>query len=405
MSGVMKLYRDVTRYDRSALSFPIGLRAAAFVTAPLLLGIVVGQKELVYATLGALFVANTEGPKTISAPMHVLLLASFTEAVAFGLGTLAGTTGLVAIPLMGLGVFLPLLMAVYPEYSLAAMFTAIFFAVGVGLPGGSVAVTGDRFVLSLAGGLWGASGIALHRFVSSRWGHPTKAEPPRETPQSKTSVSLIQSEAFKHAAAVGITASLGLSVALALGLPRDFWVVVTIVLALRPGVGPTVDFTTMIVVGTVVGAILAAFVTLEVTEEYVLWAILLLVAIGLFATRGMNFTLTQVFVTPFIIILLNILYPGQWQLAEVRIGDVAIGGAIALVAAYLVQLRHEEREAMDVRSAELEPGVLEPHGVSNAVWFCHKIDGAEPKSTVQRTSGLPPEAVTPVQPNRREGQN
>jgi len=33
---------------------------------------------------------------------------------------------------------------------------------------------------------------------------------------------------------------------------------------------------------------------------------------------------------PFIIILLNIYYPGQWYLSFIRILDVAIGGAIAV---------------------------------------------------------------------------
>ena len=33
---------------------------------------------------------------------------------------------------------------------------------------------------------------------------------------------------------------------------------------------------------------------------------------------------------PFIIILLNIYYPGEWYLSFIRILDVAIGGAIAV---------------------------------------------------------------------------
>lgn len=56
----------------------------------------------------------------------------------------------------------------------------------------------------------------------------------------------------------------------------------------------------------------------------------------MFATRGVNLGLVQVSLTSAIIILINIFYPGQWQLAETRIPDVVIGGAIAIETVYLL---------------------------------------------------------------------
>ena len=50
-----------------------------------------------------------------------------------------------------------------------------------------------------------------------------------------------------------------------------------------------------------------------------------------------NVILTQIFLVPFIIILLNIYYPGDGGgiLSFIRILDVAIGGAIAVTMVYL----------------------------------------------------------------------
>ncbi|MDA4136938.1 MAG: FUSC family protein [Thaumarchaeota archaeon] len=351
MSFAATSFREITRVDRSAFSLPAGLRGGAFVSAPLLLGVVTGQQELVYVTLGALFLTNTEGPRSVSAPLRVLFVACFVEALAFGLGTLAGTTGLVAIPLMMVGVFLPLMFGAYPRWALVAMFTAIFFAVGVGLPGGSVGASGSRLVFSLVGSFWGFAGVALHRFIAR----------PRATGVTVGSASAgstnsgsgaphlggpwAQPEAFKHAVIVGVASGVGISIGLALGLPRDFWVVVTIILAVRPNINATVSFTSMIVLGTVVGATMAAFVTLGITNDYLLWTLLFLFSVGQFATRGMNLGLTQVFNTPFLIILLNILYPGEWQLAEVRILDVVIGGAIAVLTVYLLGIKRKQQPA------------------------------------------------------------
>jgi uncharacterized membrane protein YccC len=58
----------------------------------------------------------------------------------------------------------------------------------------------------------------------------------------------------------------------------------------------------------------------------------------MFAVRGVNLGLSQVLITPFIIILLNLLFPGQWELAGIRILDVTIGGAIAILTVYLVRV-------------------------------------------------------------------
>jgi hypothetical protein len=355
--------RDITRFDRSAFSLPTGFRAGIIVSAPLIVGIVTGQKELLYSTLGALFLSNTEGPLTTSVPLRLLLVACFTEALAFGLGTLIGTTGLAAIPLMGLGVFVALMSAIRPKWAPVGTFTAIVLAVGVGLPGGSTSVVGVRLAFSLLGGLWGLAGIGLQRFIASRRRAPGRGAgaPSSGSPMGTSSgdirprQALVRSEAFRHAVIVGVTSSLGLAVGLALGLPRDFWIVVTIIFALRPSIGATWSFTTMMVAGTLVGAIIAASVTLEVTNDYLLCVFMLMFSIALYATRGMNLALTQAFLTPFIIILLNILYPGQWQLAETRILDVAIGGAIAVLSVYTLGIKRPPGKTPQNPSARTEP--------------------------------------------------
>lgn len=344
------MIRQITSYDRSALSLPTGLRAGVFVAAPLLIAIVTGQVGLVFSTLGGLSVSSSEGHRAASASLRVLLIASLLESVAFGVGTLAGTTGVMAVPLMGLGILLALSLAAYPGYVLVAMFTGILFAVGVGLPGGSVEMAGIRFAFSLAGGLWVLLGVWLHRYVDSRRPgrektRPAPSPPTADTPAPRSMSGFLRSGAFGHALIVSVASAIGLAIGLVLGLPRDFWVVVTIVLAIRPGIGPTVVFTLMIVVGTALGAVVAAAITLGVTNGYLLWVLLLVCSVILFSVRGVNLGLTQVVLTPFIIILLNILYPGQQQLAEVRILDVAIGGAMSVLTVYIMAVRWPKHEA------------------------------------------------------------
>jgi uncharacterized membrane protein YccC len=90
----------------------------------------------------------------------------------------------------------------------------------------------------------------------------------------------------------------------------------------------------MMVFGTIIGALIAAVITLENSNPYLRLVFLFSFAVMLYATR-VNVILTQIFLVPFIIILLNIYYPGEWYLSFIRILDVVIGGAIAVAMVYL----------------------------------------------------------------------
>ena len=69
---------------------------------------------------------------------------------------------------------------------------------------------------------------------------------------------------------IGIASALGYTIGLVLGLPRDFWIVVTIIVAvtLRPNGSPIVTFTSMMIIGTTVGTLIAAVILLETTNFY-----------------------------------------------------------------------------------------------------------------------------------------
>ena len=166
---------------------------------------------------------------------------------------------------MGVGISLAMLLGVQPGRAQVGTFTAIFFAVGVGLPGGSISDAGERLVLSLLGGLWAFLGIYLRLYFASRRkslggvGSSTK-ETLAETISQATPLAN-QSDAPPQTSTVGAASAVGLTVGLLLGLRRDFWIVVTIILGLPPSIPATINFSSMIVVGTLVGALIPASVT------------------------------------------------------------------------------------------------------------------------------------------------
>src|SRR5579862_3822425 len=153
MGSPGEIFHGVTKLDKTSFSLTAGLRSAIFVSLPLIVGFVLGFPETAFVGLGAIFLTNTEGPHS-TVPSSMLLVACFTEAAAWGLGTLVGLTGFLAPALIGLGIFFTGLARDNPNRSQVATFTAISFSVGAGLPGGSLSDALQRSYLALFGALF-----------------------------------------------------------------------------------------------------------------------------------------------------------------------------------------------------------------------------------------------------------
>ncbi|MGA2199747.1 MAG: hypothetical protein ABSG45_07385, partial [Nitrososphaerales archaeon] len=159
-----ELLYDITRFDWSRLETLTGLRAAAFVVTPMLVGASTGYLfQGLFATIGANFLTNTEGSGANATRLKVLAAACLIEPTAIALGTLTGSTGLLAIPLVAIGVFLLLLAKAYTSWSQVGLIAAVVFVVGAGLPGASVSSGIERLWTSVVGDCWVLLGVALQR--------------------------------------------------------------------------------------------------------------------------------------------------------------------------------------------------------------------------------------------------
>lgn len=332
MEAEKKFIDDIARIDRSSFNFVTGLRAGIFVLLPMLLVPLVGYRGAGFAALGAMWLTNTESPKS-KMPLWVLTIACITESLAVGMGTLAGNAGFLVPLLGGLGVFIPMLLHGNDRWTRIGTYTAITFAMGVGLPGLSGAPL-LRTSYSLIGTFWALSGIALQRYLE-----------PKTTSIENDNFEL-HPDAIRSALTVGIASAFGFWVGMLLNLPRDFWVVVTIIITVQPSFNSTLQFTSRMVLGTIAGALIGAAV-LYTNTLFLELAFLLAFAVLMFASRGVNMGLVQIFLAPFIIILLNLVYGGNADFAETRVIDVAIGGIISIATVYVLQLEPIKRRWKD----------------------------------------------------------
>jgi hypothetical protein len=338
----------LTRLDRSSFSPWTGLRAATFLVTPILVGVITGHIEFVFAGIGAFFLTQTEGQRS-TLPWYVLLVACATESAAMGLGTLAATTNFLPPVLLGIALFVALLSRGRAQWASVGTFTAVTFAIGIALPGDSIPAAIERTYLAFIGGVFAVSGVELQRFLATRGTRPAP-EPVVPGPQP-----LSRFEAVEGAAAIAVAGALAFALGLELKLPRDFWAVITLIFAVHANVRMTLNDTTLRVGGTIVGSLIAAAITFETHSPWLLVPLLYAFAVLMFASRGVNLGLFQVPLVPYLVILLNLIYPSQWEFAFDRILEVAIGAALAIATVYLLEALNGLRSKRKPKGTSFAP--------------------------------------------------
>jgi uncharacterized membrane protein YccC len=119
-----------------------------------------------------------------------------------------------------------------------------------------------------------------------------------------------------------------------LPLQRSYWVVLTVAIILKPDYGSVFGRAVQRGIGTIIGAVLGAAIIALV--PYGPW---LLLPFGVLAAllpygKSRSFGLSATFLTPFVVLLIDLLSPGGWRLAEERLVDTLIACAIVLLIGY-----------------------------------------------------------------------
>jgi uncharacterized membrane protein YccC len=119
-----------------------------------------------------------------------------------------------------------------------------------------------------------------------------------------------------------------------LPLQRSYWLVLTVGIILKPDFGSVFARAVQRAIGTIVGAVLGAAILAIV--PYGPWLLLpfgVLAALLPFA-RARNFGLVATFLTPLVVLLIDLLDQTGWRLAEARLVDTVLASAVVLVVGY-----------------------------------------------------------------------
>ena len=140
---------------------------------------------------------------------------------------------------------------------------------------------------------------------------------------------------LRHALRLGTVTAAAVLLAGWLGLPRGYWVTITVVIILQPYTGATTLRAVQRVIGTVVGGILTAALGAMFHDARAILVMSFVFAAISVAVLPINYTAFSVFLTPTFVLLAEA-SAGDWHLAGVRVLDTVVGGALALVGAQLL---------------------------------------------------------------------
>ncbi|MEH2387875.1 MAG: FUSC family protein [Nostoc sp.] len=196
----------------------------------------------------------------------------------------------------------------------------------------------------------------------------------------------LDSAIFRHAFRIGLSLTFGVILYSITNLPMGYWVTLTIMLVLKPNLGGTFQRFFQRVGGTILGAVLAAVLLATITSQPVLDTIILLTVFFGVSLIRFNYGYSVVFLSIFVLLIIDIGHPISWQFAGFRVLNTLIGAGLAFASHYFIW-PNWERDRL-------------PNQLATALRECHKYFSdvmavyqgkKEPNSTIisqRRQTGL-----------------
>ncbi|MCK7590011.1 FUSC family protein [Subsaxibacter sp. CAU 1640] len=144
----------------------------------------------------------------------------------------------------------------------------------------------------------------------------------------------LNSAIFRHALRITFAILFAFVLGTFLDIQNTYWIILTVIVILRPNYGLTKERSKQRIIGTVIGAIVAIGIVI-MTQNATLYAILSIVSLTFaFSLIQQNYTSGAAFITISIIFLYGLLHPDAFSVIQYRVIDTVIGAAIAFTASF-----------------------------------------------------------------------
>ena len=146
----------------------------------------------------------------------------------------------------------------------------------------------------------------------------------------------LDSTIFRHSLRLTIAIISAYLIGFLFEIQNTYWILLTIIVIMRPSYGLTKERSKNRLIGTLIGAAVAFGIVL-ITQNVVVYSVLAFVSLILaFSLIQQNYKSAAALITISIIFLYSLMNPNTFEVIQYRIIDTFIGGAIAVVSNYLI---------------------------------------------------------------------
>lgn len=117
---------------------------------------------------------------------------------------------------------------------------------------------------------------------------------------------------------------------------HSYWILLTIIIILKPGFSLTKERNMQRFAGTIAGGLIGVLILYFIHDRNVLFGIIIFFMISTYTFQRLNYIVMVIFITPYILILFHLLGLGFLKVAEERLLDTGIACVLSFLASYLL---------------------------------------------------------------------
>jgi uncharacterized membrane protein YccC len=146
----------------------------------------------------------------------------------------------------------------------------------------------------------------------------------------------LDSTMFRHSLRLAIAIVFAYLLGFVFDIQNTYWILLTIIVIMRPSYGLTKERSKDRIIGTLIGAAVAFGIVL-ITQNVVVYAVLAVVSLVLaFSLIQQNYKSAAALITISIIFVYSFINPDAFEVIQYRVIDTIIGSVIAVVATYIL---------------------------------------------------------------------
>jgi uncharacterized membrane protein (TIGR01666 family) len=168
----------------------------------------------------------------------------------------------------------------------------------------------------------------------------------------------LRSNTFRHALRLSIATIVGYIISNFLHVGHSYWILLTIIVILKPAYSLTKQRNFQRLIGTITGACIGFVMLYFIKDNTVIFVIMLLLMIGTYSFLRTNYMVSVILMTPYVLLLFHLISSTNFEKVFIdRLIDTGIGSVLAFIANFLLVPAWEHEQIKNYMANAIENNI------------------------------------------------